>query len=468
MKKTGSVCRFLCFIFAFLLVVAPVGANAASVDDVSVSQGCHSIDAQIPMLETSEKITNVYSAFLYDYTNDILLYAVNPDQQYDPASLVKIMTGLLIAERGNMDDQVTVSESFLATLSSNSLNFQAGEVISMQDLLYCVLVESSNDAAALAATHISGSQEAFVAEMNRYASELGCKDTVFTNVHGVYDELQVSTARDLARVLAKAAKNETFMEAFSTVKYTVPATNMSEARELSSGNYMMNDDLMTVYLDSRVTGGRTGIMETGERNLAVTAERNDLKLVSVVLGSISELAANGHSVVTFGSFNETSALLDLGFSGHHSVQLFYENQALKQYAVTNGDSYVSAGVKDAVLALLPYGITHDDLSFRYNEDTTTIYAPVTAGDQVATVEVWYNDLCLAQTDLYALHDVKVQEVVETEELADNSGTSSFTVLIVIAVIVGLLVLLLFGRRVILQMIRRHQIRRHRKNRRRSR
>ena len=470
MKKTGLICRILCFICAVLLLAVPVAANSSTGMDMSVIQGCHSLDAQMPMLGNTEEITNVYSAFLYDYTNDTLIYSLNPDQQYDPASLVKIMTGLIIAERGNMEDQITVDGNLLETLPSNSLgiNLQAGEIISLRDLLYCVMVESANDAAVVAANHIAGSLDAFIDEMNRYASELGCKDTIFTNVHGLYDEFQVSTARDLARILTKAAKNETFMKAFSTVNYTVPATNMSEPRELSSGNFLMNDDLMTVYLDSRVTGGRSGVMDTGERNLAVTAERNDVKLVSIVLGSLSEIAENGYSVITFGSFNETIALLNMGFKGHHSVELFYDNQALKQYEVKNGDSYVSTGVQNGVKALLPYGVTYDDLSYRYNEDSTNIQAPVKAGDLISTVQVWYNELCLAQADLYALHDVKVKELVVTEEIMEESETSASTILIIVAVIVGLLIILLFGRRFIFRIIRSHQIRRPRKNRRRSR
>jgi len=224
---------------------------------------------------------------------------------------------------------------------------------------------------------------------------------------------------------------------------------------------------MTVYLDSRVTGGRSGIMETGERNLAVTAERSGVQLVSIVIGSLSERDKSGRTV-TYGSFPETSKLLDMGFKGHHSVQLFYENQVLKQYEVKNGDCYISTGVKDGVLALLPYGVTYDDLSYRYNEDTTNISAPVKEGDLVSTVQVWHEELCLAQANLYALHDVKVKEVVATEEIIEETKTDPSTMLIVVAVIVGLLMVLLFGRRFIFRIIRGHQIRRHRKNRRRSR
>lgn len=469
MKKADVLCRILCYVLAAMLIAVPVSATTTDSTDMSVTQGCHSIDAQVSMLGDTEEITNMYSAFLYDYGNDTLIYSLHPDQKHDPASLVKIMTGLIIAEKANLDDVITVDGSILEALPANSLsiNLQAGEMISMRDLLYCILVESANDAALIAADHVCGSVEAFVEEMNRYAAELGCKDTVFTNVHGTFDKFQVSTARDLARILTKAAQNETFMEVFGTVNYTVPATNLSDIRELSSNNFLMNDDRSTVYLDSRVTGGRAGTMDTGERNLAVTAEKDGVKLVSVVLGSLSEISGNGR-IVTFGSFNETKALLDMGFKGHKSVQLFYEGQVMKQFEVVNGDNFVSTGVKDAVLALLPSGVNYEDLTYRYSTGAASIYAPVKAGDLITSVQVWYNDICLAQTNLYALHDVKVKESVSEEELPLDQSSGASKILVVVAVIVVLLFVLLFSRRMIFRMIHKHRIRRHRKNRRRSR
>lgn len=467
MKKTGVICRMLCVLLSILIISVPVLANDTV--DMSVVRGCHSVDAQVPMLGTEKTINNVYSAFLYDYTNDVLLFTQNPDQQYHPASLVKILTAFLIVQKGNLDDQVTVRQDVLDTIPKNSraLNFQDGEIVTLRDLLYATLVQSANEAAAIAADYISGSQEIFVSEMNAFAAEIGCKSTNFVNVHGLHDDMQISTARDLARILSVAAKDETFMEVFSTVNYTIPATNFSDARALSSNNYLMNDDIMTRYLDSRVTGGRAGVMDTGEHNLAVTAEYKDVKLVSVVIGSLSEVGANGRTI-TYGSFQETSQLLDMGFKGYHSVQLFYKDQVLKQYDVINGESFIATGVRDAVLALLPQGVSYEDLSYRYNEDNTIIRAPVKEGDVISTVQVWHEEICLAQANLYALHDVNVKNIVVTEEIIEETETDPTNILIIVAVIVGLLILLLIGRRLIFRFIRRQQIRRHRRNRRRSR
>lgn len=466
MKNTSGFCRIICLILTVIFLASPVHATEEKID-MSIAQGCRTIDAQKPMLEPSEDLSNLFSAFLFDVTNDTLIYAVNPDQQFYPASLVKIMTGLIIAERGNLGDQVTVRQDVLDTLSFDSLSIdlKAGEIMSLQDLLYCILVKSANEAAAVAADHIAGSQDAFIQQMNDYALELGCTNTNFTNVHGLHDDSQFTTARDIAKILAVAANNEVFMQAFTAASYTVPATNLSEERELSTTNYLMNN---YDYMDSRVTGGRTGIIQSGERNLAVTAEKDDITLISVILGSASTLSENGNYVETEGAFNETSALLDIGFAKQQTVQIFYANQVLKQYAVINGNNYVTAYVKDGLQTSLPESVTIEDLNYLYAEDTSAISAPISADDYLASVQVWYKDICLAEADLFALHDVGIIETTEADDLPAEKNNGAFTVLTAVAIIVGLLVILVFGRRVIFRMIRRRQIRRSRNNHRRSR
>ena len=248
MKIAGILNRIVCLLLIILMITVPVYANDKTDYDLPITNGCHSIDAQIPMLNASKEITNLHSAFLYDYITETVVYSVNPDSAYDPGNLVKMMTGLLIAERANLDDLVTVDSTLLKQLPVDSyvIGLQDGEIISMRDLLYCILVESANDAAVIAANHVSGSIDAFIVEMNAYATELGCENTYFANVHGLYEPMQFSTARDLAKILVKALENEAFMDAFSLIYYTVPATNLSEARELSNDNFMLNDSMMTL------------------------------------------------------------------------------------------------------------------------------------------------------------------------------------------------------------------------------
>ena len=136
-------------------------------------------------------------------------------------------------------DVIVVKENVLATvpISAVSVDLQVDELVTLEDLLYCMMVASANDAAAVIAEHISGDISAFVTEMNQRAAQIGCTDTVFTNVHGLHDDDQYTTARDIAKILAVASENTLFMDVFSAVEYDMPATNKTDARNLVSGNY---------------------------------------------------------------------------------------------------------------------------------------------------------------------------------------------------------------------------------------
>lgn len=473
MKKTGVLHRIICLMLAIFLIAVP--AHATGEEEVSeeynlpITQGCHTIDASIPMIPEAKNITNVSSAFLYDYNTETLLYSVNPDELCDPGSLVKIMTSLIIAEQANLDDEVTVDGSLLELLPeySTGIDLQPGEIITIRELLYCIMVDSANDASVVAAHHVSGSIDAFVEEMNRYARDLGCTRTHFTNVHGLYDTLQFTTARDLTRILAYAVKNETFMEVFSTVHHSVPATNKSEIRDIASNNFLMNDDILTFYLDYRVTGGRAAVADSGERHLAVTAEQNGVELICIVMGSDSIFADDGYSVISYGSFGETSALLNLGFQGHYFFQLFHSNQVWQQFEVLNGDCSLTTGIRESVKALLPNGVRYDDLSYRYNDGDLQLQAPITAGEQIATVQVWYKNICLAVTDLYAMHDVNVKEFEPEAEIPVVEDTNTTHTLILIFSIIALLFILIFGRSLIFRIIRKRKLRHSKSSRRRN-
>ena len=140
--------------------------------------------------------------------------------------------------------------------------------------------------------------------MNERAAELGCTDTNFVNVHGLSDSLQVTTARDVAKIIVAAMKNDVFMDAFGTYVIRLPATNMSEERKISSENFLFNRNLGSNHFERRATGSRMGLTGDGGINLVVTAESNDVQLVSIVMGSTSEINPNGEE----GCYKEALAL----------------------------------------------------------------------------------------------------------------------------------------------------------------
>lgn len=438
--------------------------------NASIVNGCHSLDAQMPLCGSGRMLETAGAAVLYEMGSDTLMYAWNADAPMYPASLVKIMTALLAVEKGTLSDVITVTANALGALPANTstTDLEVGETVTLEQLLYCLMVGSSNDAAVVIAEYIAGSQQTFLDMMNQRAAELGCTATNFTNPHGLHDDAQVTTARDMAKILTEAAKNEQFMLFFAPTKYTMPATNLSEAREISSTNYMMMAD-KSLYYDSRVTGGRTGITTDRERCLAVTAAGNGLSYVSVVLGAVPTFEEDNYTVTRFGSYEETKQLLEMGFDGYALTQVLSNQQVMAQYPVANGCNSVAAVPAESVSAVLPAGITYDELSVRYQQTIGNLTAPVTAGEELTAVQVWYGNVCVAQSPVIAMNAAAVRTFVAVSDVGDNNGFKMF--LSVLAVILGVIIGLagiLYITQFVRRTIARAQHRRRRKERRRGR
>jgi len=271
----------------------------------------------------------------------------------------------------------------------------------------------------------------------------------------------------MARILAAAVKNESFNVYYSTVHYTVPATNKSEERNLASNNSLMNSDDTQIYYDIRVTGGRSGTTEDGKKSLAASAVSNDMQLICVVMGSESVYDPVSSRVSVIGGFKEASALFDAGFDGFKIVQVLYPNQPVRQQPVLNGDSDVVLGSLSAAYAVLPDGIMTTDLSYRYNE-IGTLEAPITKGNALSQVEIWNGSICVAKADLIAMNSVSVvsQQVSQNENVEENSNVRTILVTVVIVVLsAGVIVLII---RYVSVLRYRVRYRRYRKARRRSR
>ena len=464
MKISSLLQRLLCGVLVLVLFIAPIGASATETD-LSVTQGCRTIDGQKPLDSRDERMAKTHSALLFDITNDVLIYADNPDAQFSPAGLVKIMTCLVAAENANMEDRVTVKQEVLDTMYSlnRGIDLQAGEDLSMQDLMYCLMVKGANIAATIIADHVAGSQEAFVQMMNERAAELGCTGTNFVNVHGLSDDLQVTTARDIAKIVIAAMENEAFAEAFCTYVVRISATNMAEERKISSENFLFNRNLGSNHFDGRATGSRMGLTGNGENNIVVTAEKNDIELISIVLGSTSEINPNGEE----GCYKEARILLDKGFDEYKHVEVLHNNQVMEQFRVENGDCDVSGCVKVSASTTLPVGATDANLVYRYIQAESVVKAPIDKDQKIGTVEIWYENVCLVEAELFASNNVSVQEAKVLDNTVTHHDVGGFTVLIIVAVIVGLLVLLLFGRPIIFRIIRKRNLKRHRRSQRRS-
>lgn len=440
--------------------------------DASVVNGCRTLDGKMPLWGTAQLMPTSGAIMFYEVNSDTVVYSWMPDEPMEPASLVKIMTCLIAVEKADIKDSITVTSSALSAISEifHTLALKPGEEVTLEQMLYSMMVGSANDAAVVIAEHVGGTVPQFVAMMNQRAKEIGCENTIFTDPAGLDGKGQYTTARDMAKIVNEAIKNELFVEFFSATLYNLPANNLSESRRLETTNYLMSPGMVAFY-EEEVTGGRTGITNDRKRCLASTAEYRGLKYITVILGAQPVYNEAGTRTLRFGNYEDTQDLLKLGFKDHHVVQVFRENQIIDQYPVTNGASEVAVGPTHAVITLLPSDVEMDDLTVRYVQRTGAIEAPVAEGDRIDTVQLWYKNVCIAQSELTAKNAVAeyITEDVDDSAIANTEGISK--ALIIVGIIIAF-VLCLAGVFYVIQKarmaVKRAQHRRRRKNRRRSR
>ena len=248
------------------------------------------------------------SIYLFDADTGEALVEQNPDMVRHVASLTKMMTALLVIENGSdLNASITIPDSLTPEFQSikanrgHTIGLQAGESVRRIDMLYAMLLPSANDAASVLAVDTSGSLAAFAAQMNVRASQLGCTNTHFTCPHGLYDNNNYSTARDMAKIALACHANGTYMQVANTVSYTLPATNLHPARNISSTNRLLKPD--SAYYRGYAQGMKTGFTTQAGRCFVTFASQNGRTYGLVILGSNSQ-----------NIFREAAELFDWAFS----------------------------------------------------------------------------------------------------------------------------------------------------------
>lgn len=468
----------LCVILAVAILLSGYSALATENETAAVTQGCSSVNARVPLGGTAQLAETAKAVILYELNTDMMVYSYHADDLINPTGMVKILTALVALENGNLDDEVTVKRSTLdtVTIGAVSANLKSREVISVRDLLYCVMVASANDAAAVLAEHIAGSQAEFVAMMNQKAVELGCTSSNFTNVHGLYSADQFSTARDLAIITRAALENELFSEMFSTDSYTVPATNKSEERYIITTNYMMSDEYIKNQFDSRVTGGKTAAASLTDRSLICTAEKGTSRYLCIVMSAQAVVSEDGFVVQHYGSFEETKVVLDYGFQNFAVRQVVDQNQVYAQYSVSGGENDLTVCASTDFYSMLPLDYDPEKLVFEPILDAGLLVAPIEKGAIVGTLKVSYDHIVLGSTDLQAIHSVaQAGTVIQNADFLQDEAEDAFDfkgLFVKIGIVAGCLLLLAVAILIIIRMIQVAKLRRHhrrrKQNRRRSR
>lgn len=399
------------------------------------------------------------AVLLADIDTGEVLYELNADEQRSPASLTKIMTGLLAVEaiengQCRMDDIITVGADAWQGLgedASNS-NIQPGEMMTYKDVLYCALMHSANEACNVLATYISGSISAFVQRMNERAAELGAVNTHFLDTNGLSNDGHYTTARDLYIITREAVSHPDFLAICDTDYYKTQPTNKSEAREfynsnalICNGGYyasMSQQNNGHDYLYEGASGVKTGYTRAAGYCLVSTAKRGEINVLAVVMGCGGELNTQE---TEFGNFSNTIDLYDWCFDNFSYRTLLSASQFSQKVTVdlAEGDGTVLLRPEKDVRVLLPNDINDESIVTDVQIYEEKLVAPLSAGTVLGEVHIVADGRDYGSIKLITPNEVELSksELIKTQLKAFFSkGWVIALILIVVALLAIYLVL----------------------------
>ena len=354
--------------------------------------GSSALHAQQPSAVPAAPAIAAKSWVLYDFDSGQTLASSNLQQRAEPASLTKLMTAYLVFsalrhKTLQADQQVAVSER--ASRAEGSRMFiEPRKPVTVDELLHGLVVQSGNDACVALAEAVAGSEEAFVEAMNREAQRLGMKNTHFANSTGLPHPQHYSTAQDLALLAAAVIRD--FPEHYP----------LYSQRQFRYGNVTQMNRNRLLWSDPTVDGMKTGYTENAGYCLVSSAQRGERRLISVVLGTASESARAA----------ESQKLLNHGFQAYDGVRVYAANQPVTTMRVWKGTAnQLKAGfVRDLRLAV-PKG-AGDKLKASM-DSVQPLLAPISAGQQVATLKLVLDNQPYGEFPVVALEDVPVAGIV---------------------------------------------------------
>ena len=324
------------------------------------------------------------SAVLMEASTGRVLFEKDPHAVRSCASITKVMTLCLVFEAidsGRLSlDQTLTASAHAASMGGSDIWLEEGEAMSVDDLIKATVIMSANDAAVVLAEAVSGSEEAFVAQMNEKAQQLGMSDTVFKNCNGLDEEGHVTSAYDVALMSRELIRHEKVFD------YTLTWMDSVRGGETQLVN---TNKLIRSY--PGITGLKTGTTGQAGSCITATAEREGLSLIAVVLGADS----------TDHRFQDAAALLDYGFAGWKAT--VPESPALEPVPVARGmEPQVEPVLGEMPTLLLKAGEAGEvETAVTYEELT----APVTRGDVIGQVTCTVDGSVMAQVDITAGEDV---------------------------------------------------------------
>ena len=350
--------------------------------------------------EEAEPQINSRIALIYDRASGKIMYEKNGNKQTPMASTTKIMTAIVVLENANLKDVVTI-DSKAAGMGGSRLGLKKNDKITVNDLLYGLMLRSGNDAAVALANHVGGSIEGFAEMMNAKAKEMGLTNSHFVVPHGLDNEGHYTTAYELAKMADYALQIEKFKEIVSTYSTTITINGYPKA--INNTNKLLGS-VAGVY------GVKTGFTNGAGRCLVAACERDNLDIITVIIG------ADTNNQRT----EDSKELIEYAYKEFEVVGIkeILEMQWEQWKAINQGRIYVEKGVKNNVELLLeelPYenmAITKTEVDKIEIEVNSIFYleAPVQQNKIIGNVKVMVNGETVDVLDIMVENEVRKREI----------------------------------------------------------
>ena len=379
--------------------------------------------AESDVFEDEPRIDRCAAAYLYNFENEEVLFEYNPSLEVNPASTVKLMTAIVIFDeyKDALDTEITVTQSMLNEVSGNKIGFYVGEIVTVEQMLNCMLINSANDAAIILAQATAGDTKSFVRLMNEKAVLLGAHNTYYTNPTGMYDSAMVTTARDTALIAKYAYSLKGLIEITATPKYVMAATNMSDFRSIYNRNGLVSRYYVGEYFYSRALGMNAGATSQGNYSVCGVAEDEEqgLTYLAVVLG-----AEEDEETGDIYSYLNAINMFDWAFESYGMRTVLPASRVICEIPVNLSATldYVTLVPAEDITVFLPMAVDiTKDLRCSYNTYADSLDAPIESGDEAGTITVLYGDKILGTCPL-----VTTSSITRSEFLSFLSKVKEFT------------------------------------------
>jgi len=434
MKRIKSLILALICLLAFASPILATSENGT-------------VDINVLTTVTEENLNlEAQGAILMGLENGEIIFSRNGDKKLYPASTTKILTALLALEHGDLDGIVTVgNEANLCTYDSSKAGLDIGEEISLEELLYGLMLPSGNDAAYTIAVHIGRevksdqslsidkAVDAFIDLMNSRSKELGASNSHFVTPDGYHDDNHYTTARDIALITREAMKHDVFRKIVATRMFTIPDWSSlhnpnveNETRYWRNSNLLIQPNDQFHYPDA--TGVKTGYTSKAMHCLVTSATRDNMELLTVVLGSSRH-----------GKWTDSTTLLDYGFDNYERYKPFSQGEQLAILDIEGNpqQDWVRIVADRAPIFLIPKGnLDKVSQEIEWNEEVSqneedgknhlSIEVPVSKSQKVGSVTISLDGKILDKIDLITSRAVEKKEkeapkpLVKIKDGIDNS------------------------------------------------